>query len=62
MTETMTVTCATCEVPIFHGQPCPFCDSTETVVIEIETDAPAAEPVKLRVLAGGRRDEERRAA
>lgn len=60
----MTVTCTICEVPVFHGQPCPFCDSTETVVIEIETEETlASEPAKLRVISGGRvDDEERRAA
>ncbi|MGK2932217.1 MAG: hypothetical protein ACSLFD_05550 [Solirubrobacterales bacterium] len=64
MSEKMTVVCSICEVPIFHGAPCPFCDSTETVVIEIDTDTPANEPAKLRVISGGRRDEddERRAA
>ena len=63
MSEKMTVVCFTCGVPVFHGQPCPFCESTDTVVIEIETDTPANEPAKLRVIAGGRSDdEERRAA
>ena len=58
-----TVTNAIPLLPVFHGQPCPFCDSTETVVIEIDTDTPAGEPAKLRVISGGRRDEdERRAA
>lgn len=58
----MTVVCASCEEPVFHGQPCPWCDSTECVEIEIEAGPPAAEPAKLRVISGGRRDEERRAA
>jgi len=62
MTEKMTVICVSCETPVFHGQPCPFCDSTETFVIEIDTDTPAGEPAKLRVIEGGRQDDERRAA
>lgn len=62
MSETMTVICVACETPVFHGQPCPFCDSTETVVIEIDIDTPANEPAKLRVIEGGRRDDERHAA
>jgi len=61
MSEKMTVICVSCEQPVFHGQPCPWCESTETVVIEIETDDSTHE-TKLRVIEGGRRDEERRAA
>lgn len=62
MGEKMTAVCVSCDTPVFHGQPCPFCYSSETVVIEIEPEAPVAGPVKLRVLSGGRRGDERRAA
>ena len=62
MSEKMTVVCFSCEQPVFHGQPCPWCESVETVVIEIETDADSAAGPELRVLAGGLRDEDRRAA
>ncbi len=62
MSEKMTVVCVSCDTPVFHGRPCPFCDSSETVAIEIEPEAPVAGPVELRVLSGGRRDDERSAA
>jgi hypothetical protein len=61
MSEKMTVICVSCDQPVFHGQPCPWCESHDTVVIEIETDESGEAP-KLKVIEGGRRDEERRAA
>ena len=62
MTEKMTVICVSCEQPVFHGQPCPWCESVETRVIEIEIEEDSAGEPRLRVIEGGRRDEDRRAA
>ena len=62
MSEKMTVICVSCEQPVFHGQPCPWCESTETVVIEIETDEAGNGETTLRVIEGGRQDDESRAA
>ncbi len=55
MSEEMTVICANCESRVFHGQACPWCETTEVIEVELETD----ETVKLELqLIEGGRDEE----
>ena len=57
----MTVICVSCENRVFHGQDCPWCESSEVIEVELENEETVK--LELQLIQGGREEEpEKRAA